>query len=575
MAASKERIATALQAALDDNNMEAASELRAMYLSSTGPEESQPTLSAPETYTPTNMAPEARMREFLGTVTPEFQKLREVGQRNLQEFGQGVSDEGATLARVGVEGVLPAAATVAGAVFKLGSRALGDLTPDVLENAVGQKVLTAYSEATNFLENSEEAQSALALAKQGFAAYSKWKQGNPEVARDVENLFDVATLMSPATKVSPILPVDVMDTAARKLTIAAKTQSREARKDTVLSMLDPDPLESGRGKVTTEGILGKKTYNPTAGDLEVAEVITNIKAFNPKESFTNNARRIEETIESTRTELDNRILSKGNPKINVKLVGSKIRKDLIDLMNSPEFAVSGAVPKQAKAFNDVALDLIAKSDGTTLGLLNVRRSLDKWAKDNSPAAFSPDYENSKRKIYSELRRSINEEVAATVPDVNVMGLLKKQTQMYNGLDIIDFKAKKESLTVLGRHLGNLERTYGIKPPSTPLAQAATIGAGVSVAASVPGTVILGAGATVLTGALALKYFRGPKAKENIAFLMKQTTKGIKKSENTAMISQLKADRLILIDYLNDIRTQPLPTSENTEEPLLSELFPEE
>ena len=498
MAASKERIATALQAALDDNNMEAAS------LSSTGPELSEEALSAPATYTPTNMAPEARMREFLGTVTPEFQKLREVGQRNLQEFGQGVSDEGATLARVGVEGVLPAAATVAGAVFKLGSRALGDLTPDVLENAVGQKVLTAYSEATNFLENSEEAQSALALAKQGFAAYSKWKQGNPEVARDVENLFDVATLMSPATKVSPILPVDVMDTAARRLTIAAKTQSREARKDTVLSMRDPDPLESGKGKVTTEGILGTKTYNPTASDLEVSEVITNIKAFNTRESFTNNARRIEDAIESTRTELDNRILSKGNPKINVKLVGSKIRKDLIGLMNSPEFAVSGAVKKQAKAFNDVALDLIAKSDGTTLGLLNVRRSLDKWAKDNSPAAFSPDYENSKRKIYSELRRSINEEVAATVPDVNVMGLLKKQTQMYTGLDVIDFKAKKEGLNILGRQLGNLERTYGVRLPRTTVGQYFTAGAAATAVATLPGTFIVGGGATVLTGALALK-----------------------------------------------------------------------
>jgi hypothetical protein len=558
----QEELKAALQDALNDNNQEAAAELADRILELEG-----------KTYIPTNMPPMDILEElgqgFKGAADTAQTALR----KNMAEQLSGEVLPRTALVRAGVEGLLPAGGEVISSVLQAGKRSIGTLMPDGIEKAVGQKALDTFIAAGDLVATSENARKALKLASESWSGFQAWKNSSPENAelgRTLGNLFDVSLMAVAPSKVSPILPLDTLDTASRKLSIVGKNQSKIERKKTVARLLDPEPLESGKGKVTTEGLLQTKTYNPTSYDVEVIETINNIKDFKPTGSFTNNARTIETAIERTRKELDGRIRSKGNPSVDISEIEKKLNQRLTTLIDSPQFVVSQAVPAQAKAFAETALDFLKKSDGTALGLLNVRRDLDAWAKANAPGSFSPEFENTKRKIFSEIRTLINEEVGAVVPDVNVLGLLKKQREMYSGLDIIDFKAKKEASNLLGRQLGNIERTLGIRFPTTPAAQMATGMMGVSAITAGVGPYIATAGGVGITGALLTKYLKGPTAKENLSFIMRKTSEAIRRTENSAMVEQLKADRLLLIDYFNTVKDQPLTEEEEKEGPLLLE-----
>jgi hypothetical protein len=515
----------------------------------------------PEEYIPTNMKPSDIVEELMSGLGGALSTARGAGQEQLQAMQQGQINPRAALARTGAEGLIPAAVESFMGLGKAVRRTAGSLTPDVIEKPIGQLGLDTLQKATNFIENSDLAQEGLNLLNQSFSAFEDWKRSSPEAeeaGRTLKNIVDITAIALPATKVSPITT-----NIGPELIKTGRKQKIADRKQAVLEMLEPVIPEEGRGKVTTEGFLQTKTYNPSDIEVEERDVISSIPAIKPEKSFTYNARQLEKEIGNLREKLDNRIIAKGNPKADKKTISIELSNVLDDLLESPRIISAGSSPAFAKNIAQVAQDLLEKSDGTTLGLLNVRRDLDKWLKSNSPAVFNADFENAKRTVLREVRRVLNGNVAAAVPDVNVENLLRRQSLIYRGLDEILPKAQSEWKNAIGRSVVNTQRSLGIRVPQTAPGIAATAGIIGTASLSGIGPVLAGTGAAVFGAYQVQRMVLSGNAKIAVGKLISSVDKALKITENTLMRKQLKADRLVLIDFMNNYQ-EPEPVEDEAQ-----------
>jgi len=464
----------------------------------------------------------------------------------------------ATAAVLGVtEGVLPAAGE---AVIGAGKAALQAVTPAFIEEPFVNGAVEAFGAAGDFIMNNDWVGPVLNMAKESLADYSNWKNSSEEnqrKARVLESTVDVASIIAPASRAQFL--TDGWEDSGRKLVIAGDKQKFTNKQEGVTALLEPRNMGKGSGRVTEEGPLRTKTYNPTEQEQQTINVITGLPDIKPNRSATYNMNVVQDELGRATDRLNKRIAAWGNPKVDIKLIQQELDLDLNNLFKSPAFFGNKAVIAHAKRMQNLANKLVLDSDGTALGLLNARRELDRVLKANSPAVFDADFENAKSQAMRIIRNKLNASVAEAVPETDVLRQLKRQNLMFNALDTLTDKSNVEDLTAVARALTRLEKFTGLNAPSSVGGLAVTAGIATTALAYSGALPYLAGGAAVAGSMYALRAAqRSGTLKQTLGVTLTGLNKAIKTAEG-ALLKQLKADRLAVIAYMQDAREE---TEEN-------------
>lgn len=460
----------------------------------------------------------------------------------------------ATAALLGVmEGVAPAAGE---AIIGVGKAALSAATPDVIEEPFVNNAVKAFSAAGDFIMNNEWVGPVLNMAKESFADYNNWKNSSEEnqrKARVLESTVDMAALVAPASKTKAL--TDGWEDSGRKMILAGDKQKFTNKREGVQALLEPRNIGKAEGRVTEEGLLRTKTYNPTEYEQEAIDVITGLPKINTSRSATYNMNIVEDEIGLAAQRLEKRIIGQGNPKVDTQLIQQELEKDLIALVNSDTFYGTKAVISNIQSMQRLANKLILSSDGTAVGLLNARKLLDRELKANAPAVYDADYENAKAAALRVIRQKINTSVAEAVPETDVLRQLKRQNLMFNALDTLTDKSNAEDLTMVARAITRLEKATGLNAPSSVGGLAVTAGL-TTTALAYSGALpyIAGGGAVVGTMYALRAAQRSGTLKQALGATLTNLNKAIKTADG-ALLKQLKADRLAIIAFMQDVREE--------------------
>lgn len=469
------------------------------------------------------------------------------------QFSKYQSPE-ATAAFLGVmEGVAPAAGE---AIIGVGKAALSAATPDVIEEPFVNNAVKAFSAAGDFIMNNDWVGPVLNMAKESFADYNNWKNSSEEnqrKARVLESTVDMAALVAPASKTKAL--TDGWEDSGRKMILAGDKKKFTNKREGVQSLLEPRNIGKAEGRVTEEGPLRTKTYNPTEYEQEAIDVVTGLPKINTNRSATYNMNIVEDEIGLAAQRLEKRIIGQGNPKVDTQLIQQELEKDLIGLVNSDTFYGTKAVISNIQSMQRLANKLILSSDGTAVGLLNARKLLDRELKANAPAVYDADYENAKAAALRVIRQKINASVAEAVPQTDVLRQLKRQNLMFNALDTLTDKSNAEDLTMVARAITRLEKATGLNAPSSVGGLAVTAGL-TTTALAYSGALpyIAGGGAVVGTMYALRAAQRSGTLKQALGATLTGLNQAIKTADG-ALLKQLKADRLAIIALMQDVREE--------------------
>jgi len=469
------------------------------------------------------------------------------------QFSEYQSPE-ATAAFLGVmEGVAPAAGE---AIIGVGKAALSAATPDVIEEPFVNNAVKAFSAAGDFIMNNDWVGPVLNMAKESFADYNNWKNSSEEnqrKARVLESTVDMAALVAPASKTKAL--TDGWEDSGRKMILAGDKKKFTNKREGVQSLLEPRNIGKAKGRVTEEGPLRTKTYNPTEYEQEAIDVVTGLPKINTSRSATYNMNIVEDEIGLAAQRLEKRIIGQGNPKVDTQLIQQELEKDLIALVNSDTFYGTKAVISNIQSMQRLANKLILSSDGTAVGLLNARKLLDRELKANAPAVYDADYENAKAAALRVIRQKINASVAEAVPQTDVLRQLKRQNLMFNALDTLTDKSNAEDLTMVARAITRLEKATGLNAPSSVGGLAVTAGL-TTTALAYSGALpyIAGGGAVVGTMYALRAAQRSGTLKQALGATLTGLNQAIKTADG-ALLKQLKADRLAIIALMQDVREE--------------------
>lgn len=448
-----------------------------------------------------------------------------------------------------------------------------DLTPDMLKDAVGsavegltataKKVAEPVTKLATIMGETEIAQDILNTMQKSWSTHLQRKKEDPDYAyfaREVEGLIDVAAVVAPPTKIKPILPEDSgLADAGMGLVRGGRRQQIGERKELVTEALKPvDGF--GQGTTYTKGWLSKKSYDPSAEEIEMIDVISSIPEFDPKGTFIDNYNVIEDYIGRQANQLKTGITRAGNPQIDLDELVKDIRTRALAGLEDEVYNRKG---KARKIEEQLRLFVERAGNGTALEVLEARQALDRALKKDQRSEQDVIATPSKagRRAISE---AVHDAIANNVPDVAVKDLLRKQALSYRALDVVDEKRRLEFDTVISRAGQNLSRA-GVNLPRNPASQVATGYAAANIVQSgvFPYLAAAGAAASAVYGAS--KAAMSPSTKKFVGLMINSIDKALKAGRGSAeLAAQLRADRAILVSVLQDTRFDEEDEVEETE-----------
>ena len=480
----------------------------------------------------------------------------ETSPAGIQKTPIGQATQAAQLALT--EGVLPAMGQTIGPLAKAATQAV---LPEKAERFFVETGQDFSKGVGSYFENNPWAARALEIAKESYSGFIDFMEQNTteQQRRELGSLVDLSVWAAPPTKVSPLVSPTLSSVAGDLMTSAKKGRSVNI-KPQVQEMLEPIKLEKGPGGTTVIGPFDKKTYVPTPFEEDAVDLVSKLPGINPRRSEGYNLILVDNEIEKQAKILMSRIAKKGNPQYDKDLLILELEEGLKTLLNQKgtAFDLASGSRGAAQRYYRAAIRAINENDSDLLGLLQARKDYDSVVNEARVGINDPSYKGrltAEREINKILRTLINSRIAEGVPDVEVNELLRKQSLLYGAGRTLKEKFDAQATSIEHRLRANLKRVLGLSMPATPLALGAT---GLYLTNALQNYWhYLAAAASV--GGIAYttkKALTAPATKEALALLISQANKAIKKTENSAMIEQIKADRLYMIGLLNDANAAP-------------------
>jgi hypothetical protein len=425
--------------------------------------------------------------------------------------------------------------TIVGAVKTIGNT-IDLYVPDTLEDPIKDSIAQSWDWLINTTAG-VEAQKALS---KDIETYREWKSENQRSAKHVESIVNTAFLFAPVKFKVNASPVPT------KIITDATKQKVKNRTDAVKNMLLPNKATKETVLRTEQaGFLNKSVIVETPLEKEVinqVKILPNIKPNSATHGYQHNLNIIQK--ENTKTRL---ILEKQLDNETVIIHPTRINNAVNDAVRS---TMKGEILIESKAtiknvesqILKLVDDLMKKHPTTPRGILDLRRAFDKALEGASKNWGAVTGVKDKLKI--NVRDALNKILDDVIVGGSTKRSLKKQHLLFKAQDMLAPKAATQAETLLGRHWANITRV--IKPKLDLNRLIAIVG----------GTSVFVASASFLpaiTGAIgfgfasywALRGAQSPSAKAMLGQLLRETDKAIVATRNTAMVKQLKADRITI------------------------------
>lgn len=447
--------------------------------------------------------------------------------------------------------------------FGLALNTVGLLIPDSIDQPIKQFVA---DNARKFL-TTDAGQAVVTALEGGAESYAAWKKENPMDARDFESVVNAGLLFTPKVDASPVS--NFIGKSGTLLEESGKKSIARSKRNFVNRLIEPeqtrDVKQEALGRTDVSPILQTATVRQTADEVETAEILMGIKGVGYQSTLKNNwnkihediGKRSEKLINDLETFETNRMKATGaTGRLERPEVVDRLKADIVELMDTnPLIRGKESLQKTTQALLDKTVELLDGKPLTPANLIRARRELDDFILKNKGTVFDAADENALNVPFRRIRQTLNDIVNEQVPSASVKKSLREQTLLYGALDNIAPKAADEASTILGRTVQNIKEVIPYQDQrGLWLGTAAVTAGGVTFPELIPYM----AGGVVLTGLA--RQLRGSaaygKTKAQLGNMLRYTDRAIKASRNTAMIKQLKADRVYIANLLEELGTAP-------------------
>lgn len=456
---------------------------------------------------------------------PQYERPLSYTDAAIQLFGKGVAGSAQDL-------IGETVATGFGKATDFGAV----LIPDFIKEPIKQELSNGF----NYVASTPAAQEALLWAKDGIEAWQGYKERNPQSAKTIESIVDIAAFYTPAKNRSPI--ADMIERSAQR-----------ARKPFVADLVAvPDSFKNNVEAVSRAetNIFGSRRVIPTQKETDIVDAVSKLGVSSSK-NLQENYNIIKEANQKLAMQLEQELASSG-----VQVPTTNLLRDLTQNVNALKQNMAYLVGENAQVADRAltkAMDLFSNTNGSAAGLLSARKEFDKWVlQQRGKTAFASEKSNAINDTVRVVRSTLNETLANAVPTVAVKDSLRTQHLYYSAMENIAPKAAKESATAIGRLWQNVHRVTGISFPTTPLAIGA-LGYGTTnlLTASWMPYVAL----PILSTAGVYSVYKNamhPRTRQGIANLIRAASGAIDATNNPAMRTQLRTDRAMMMELLKQI-----------------------
>lgn len=344
---------------------------------------------------------------------------------------------------------------------------------------------------------------------------------HPQAAKDVQNVFDIATLGVGSGAAKPVgaalsKTANVLERSGLEASQAAKNKFAQE----LVKPVETSAVKLDQVKRTTEsgGLFKKDVVTPTPFEVQSANEVAQIPGVSPKNTFQKNFNIVRDFNSQQAQQLESDI-KQYDFVIPKKEINSRLNAVGNTLSQSP--LIVGDAAKMASRLIAGAKKFVEQNEGKGSGILKARKEYDSWVLDQKPKAFDAKAENAFTMANKEVRDTLNTILDENATNLGVKDSLRKQFSLYRAMENIAPKAADEANTVFGRTLQKIGKTLGTRNKLVQTLAAATgVGVfGASAAYALPLTIATGLGfLTYKAGKLVMK----PEVRIAIARLLESS-----------------------------------------------------
>lgn len=441
-----------------------------------------------------------------------------------------------------------------GDVYTLATDGYSLLIPDEMEESVKNQ----YREAVQaFVEHplGKEAQKALEAGEDQWISF---KQNNPEMALVVESVFNVGGWFKRGPDAKPV-SVDMDGGTVPKVSFfdpdTRKISSLTVLEKGIWKVIQPRKSAEQINKQTTEprGPLRVQEQILDPDERRRVDTVKRLARVDPSRTDRTNANSIANAVSKLDEKLKRLLERRKDPVYHVDLMDNVKLKLQEWIMKNPGLGEKRLAQESQRALHQLT-EALGGHKQTALGMLEARRELDRWIKQNLGADSLKRQEGKKgaiarNEIYGIVRRAMNEML--DTGDSNIANrMLRDESDLLAALDAINSRIPQGD-TIMARIRDNLS-ALNIHMPTTPLGQAATATAALN-SKMLP--FFAGLISTYTGFGLTKRAFSKAYYNRELRLILESLNEGIKTATNPEMVKQLRADRAAIIEvykgYMED------------------------
>ena len=460
-----------------------------------------------------------------------------------------------------------------GGVLGAGINQLGKgisfMMPDDMEDSLKKKVSDSWDWTLN-TEGGQLAQQALEGTYEGWKEYEK---NNPVGADNIRAIANIGLIFGPKytgkgrSKINPVPSFDKrreiplvkttvpsITDAQRNRKSAIKEQKQRTLEDLVLPGMDKAKVE----RSTQKGIFKETVVTLNKNEQAILNEVRKVKGVSASKSAQTNSGLLVKETNRLGDNLD-KVLKNSNVIIPPSTVNKTI-DDAIEALLNPQTGNIYLKNNQSVAamigdFATQAKEIFSRFPSTPSGLLAARKEFDNIVKAQlGDKAFDANNITAMNEAMRIVRSSVNGLINTNVPSAFVQKNLTRQARLFSARDVVSVKAIDEAKKFTGRLFQNISRFAGL---NMNLRRNLAIIAGTSVFAVSGGLMAGAAGALGLfmAGNIAIRGTMSPKVHSAFLGLLKETNKAIQKTTSIEGLRALRADKVLLIEFLGSVKVE--------------------
>jgi hypothetical protein len=474
-------------------------------------------------------------------------------QKNTQLLGKGIAGKGVDL----IGGAIWAGVETIGSGISL-------IVPDEIE----EDVINSMKGGLDFLLNTNQGQQASEAIEQGVEAYESWKEENPQYAKTLESVINIASIFAPAkvkvnSKPVPTYKQKVLgkigigkkgyDTFKRAGTgIERRNIIRQRNKEmeNLSELVLPQVSSEDVGKGFKISAIGNVTLNRSDYDKGILDEVRKAGVKTSRNEWEN-----AEILIKTGDDLGNKLqaeLAKSKDVITPKTLNEALDNAAASVTNNVFNATDEAVQKQIALLTTKAKEIFndrSKYASTALGVLGARKAFDNFVMGQlGKKGFKASDVSVANETMKAIRNAGNDLINNAVPNDFVKRSLLKQSRLYSARDVLFPKAANRARTIVGRQLQNVGKILNLNMEAR---RVMALGAGVALYNIAPQLMMYAAGGLAVGGVsfYTIKGALSPQARIALGKLLKLSDKALKEATRGDMKRDLKLGIIAINDML--------------------------